>query len=151
MTWSAAAALLQHPPTAAETDALAEGLGRADTSVVAYERIHNRPAVHGQPGECLMEERGERERGHREELVPQMFRFAPYFSVRILLISRSRVRRSSRIPATISPTNPNPNSTTPEITSTMIKSRSGRNPTCGGPKRRYSATMPTTNPIENNI
>jgi len=39
-----------------ESHAFAEGLGRGHASVVADERIHNRPAVHGQPRECLLEE-----------------------------------------------------------------------------------------------
>src|SRR5207245_1293807 len=66
-------------------------------------------------------------------------------------LHRSSERSSSRIPASISPTKPKPNRTTPEITSTMMRSRRGRNPTCGGPNRRYSATPPTSKPSENNI
>ncbi len=80
-------------------------------------------------------------------LIPTMFRFAPppyrtistrgpFYLSRIRRTSRSMARISSRIPASISPTNPKPKRTTPEITSTMIRSRRGRNPMCGGPYRR---------------
>src|SRR5439155_6897669 len=42
--------------------------------------------------------------------------------------SRCSARTSSRIPATISPTNPKPKSAIPDITRTMMRSRNGRNP-----------------------
>src|SRR5439155_5936629 len=57
--------------------------------------------------------------------------------------SRCSARTSSRIPATISPTNPKPKRAIPEITRTMMRSRRGRNPTWGGPNRSHSATTPT--------
>src|SRR5947208_2279631 len=63
--------------------------------------------------------------------------------------SRCSARTSSRIPATISPTKPKPNRAIPEITRIMMRSRSGRKPTCAGPNRNHSAPRPTTEPRRN--
>ena len=114
-------------------------------TIHARERAQNRAPVRRKVGQRPVQQVCQLQRRHREltrlddeVLIPHQFQFAPlscYFSV-LRCNSRSSDRSSSRMPASISPTKPKPNRTTPEITSTMIRSRRGRNPMWGGPYRR---------------
>ena len=116
-------------------DHLAVGQGQvARTTLPVVERPLTQLGVIGAPLFHHRQGRGEILFVKRDDFDGHRYGWA--FSFRMRSIVRCRLSTSSRMPATSSPTKPKPNSAMPEITSTMIKSSSGRKPTCGGPKRR---------------